>query len=397
MKGYDVIIAGAGIFGLTAALALAQRGYRIALFDGGSVPHPLASSTDISKVVRLEYGADEMYMTLAERARAGWLRWNETWDEPLYHEVGLTMLTRGETMPGSFTYESYRLLQAHGHPVERLTRDDITRRFPAWNADRYQDGYFNPRGGYVESGRVVAALAAQAMAAGITLHENEAVGALLGSNGRVEGIATDHGEDYYCPWVLLTTGAWTPAFLPELSSVMRAVGQPVFHLRPSDPARFRPPHFYVFSADVAHTGWYGFPLHPREGVVKIAHHGPGHPLHPVRGERRVSADQIAALRSFLADALPPLADAPLVHTRICLYCDVRDGHFWLDRHPQRQGLVVAAGGSGHGFKFAPVLGELIADALEGKENPFRARFAWRTPDEDSVNEEATRYLGEGDG
>jgi glycine/D-amino acid oxidase-like deaminating enzyme len=172
--------------------------------------------------------------------------------------------------------------------------------------------------------------------------------------------------------VVVAAGAWTPQLLPELSDRLAAIGQPVFHLRPTDPSRFEPPHFLPWAADIAHTGWYGFPT--IDGVVKVAHHGRGRPVDP-DGERHVDARDEERLRGFLESHLPELAGAPVVHRRLCLYCDTFDGDFLIDAHPNRPGVVVASGGSGHGFKFAPVLGRWAADAVEGR--PVPPRLRWR--------------------
>ena len=100
-------------------------------------------------------------------------------------------------------------------------------------------------------------------------------------------------------------------------------------------------------------------------------------MSPDSPERVVTPEDEKNLREFLASTLPSLADAPIVYSRVCMYCDTHDGHFWIARDPEREGLVVAAGDSGHGFKFAPVLGEIIADAVEGKHNPLLDKFRWR--------------------
>lgn len=388
---HDTLIIGGGIFGLTAALELQARGRQVAVLDHGPAPHPLAASTDISKVVRVEYGADELYTALAERAREGWLRWNEGFGEVLYHEDGLLMLTQEAMRPGGFTYESYHMLKKRGHELERLDAATVARRYPVWNAELYSDGYFNPKGGYAESGRVVLALAQRAREAGIAFYTEQFVEGITEEAGRVRGVRLENGEQIEATEVVVAAGAWTPLLVPKLQDAMRAVGQPVFHLQPPDADRFRPPHFHTFAAAVSRSGWYGFSLHPRENVIKVANHGVGRPIDPRHGERRVTDEQIAMLRDFLAQTFPELVDAPLVYTRLCLYCDVRDGHFWIDRHPQIEGLAVASGGSGHGFKFAPVLGELIADAVEGRENGDLKRFRWRELDATTVIEEATRY------
>jgi len=126
----------------------------------------------------------------------------------------------------------------------------------------------------------------------------------------------------------------------------------------------------------------------------VAHHGAWLRLDPRRDPRAVTDDDVARMRAFFRDTVPLLAGAEVVFTRRCLYCDTRDEHFWLGRHPQRRGLVVAAGGSGHGFKFAPILGPLIADCVDGTPDPRAARFGWRTLGPDTVGQEAARYHGE---
>jgi glycine/D-amino acid oxidase-like deaminating enzyme len=389
----QAIVVGGGIFGLTAALALRERGYGVRLLDAGPIPHPLAASTDISKVVRIEYGADETYTRMAEAAREGWLAWNrDLFREGLYHETGATFLTLSPMAPGGYEYENYRMLTARGHAPERLSSAEIAARFPAWNADRYVDGYFNPSAGYVESGEIVTRLASMARSHGVEIETGRRVTAVCRQAGDAELILADGGTES-ADLTLLATGAWTPLLLPELAGAMRPIGQPVFHVRPERPERFSPPHFFVFGADSSRTGWYGFPVHPRSGVIKIANHGPGWPVHPDDDPRETRREDEARLRAFLAESLPELAEAPIVATRCCLYCDTPDEHFWIARHPETAGLTVAAGDSGHAFKFAPILGALIADVAEGREHADAARFAWRTFDA-AGGKEASRFRGE---
>ena len=175
---------------------------------------------------------------------------------------------------------------------------------------------------------------------------------------------------------MLAVGAWTPYLLPFTRNFFRATGQPVFHLKPARPELFAPERFPVFGADITTTGYYGFPIN-RDGVVKIANHGAGQEMSPDSPERVVTVEDEKKLREFLTSTFPSLANAPIVHTRVCMYCDTHDGHFWIARDPERDVVVVAAGDSGHGFKFAPVLGEIIADAVEGKNNPLLKKFRWR--------------------
>ena len=369
-----IIVAGAGVFGVTAAIELRKRGHAVRLVDPGPLPHPLAASTDISKVVRLEYGADEAYTALAEQAIAGWQRWNRELGSELFHETGLLFLRRTPLAPGTLEQDSLDVLRRRGHEVEVVDADAIRSRFPAWNAERYPHGTFNPEGGFVESGKVIARLVEEARRLGVDLREGES-------------FFPQRLQD--ADQAVLALGAWTPHTLPLARggiAVHRAPGLPP-RARRSRCLPRRP--FPVFCADIQNTGWYGFPL--LDGAVKVARHGGGRPMHPESPERQVTAEETGQLRSFLAETFPGLANAPIVQTRICLYCDSRDGHFWIARDPGRPRVVIASGDSGHAFKFAPVLGALVADVVEGRSHPLEQRFRWRPGLRPVRSQEAARF------
>jgi glycine/D-amino acid oxidase-like deaminating enzyme len=384
----SIVIVGAGVFGLTAAWELALRGWQVLVLDPGDVPHVAAASTDISKVVRADYGGDELYTAMAETALSGWDRWNDRWGETLYHQDGFLVLSEGALQPGRFEYDSFALLERRGHRLERLREDERGTRFPAWSSAQYPDGYFNPRAGWVESGRVVAKLALEARAAGVRLRERVGCDRLLEEGGRIMGIQSIDGGQLRADAVLLAMGAWTPSFLPDLGDVMWATAQPVVHFRVDNPAAWQAPHFPVWAADIGRSGWYGFPA-KADGTLKIANHGPGRRVQ-ADDPRTVLSTEKAKFRTFVGEHLPALASAPIVATRLCLYCDTFDGDFWIAADPTRAGLIVAAGDSGHAFKFAPVLGRVIADAVEAKPNPWSHRFRWRTRGSDA--HEAARAM-----
>lgn len=380
------IVVGAGINGVTAAIELKKRGHEVVLLDPGPLPHPLAASTDISKAVRAAYGPDEIYTELAERALKTWRRWNQEFGEELYHEVGFLFMRRRAMQTGDFEYESFKLLEQRGHKVERIDSEQMRKRFPAWNAELYPDGFFDREAGYAESGRVVRRLVEYAQLLGVDLREGQIFAAL---EDRV--VILEDGQRIAGDTVVLTAGAWTPYLLPDTRDFFRSTGHPVFHLKPKQPDLFAPERFPVFGADISQTGFYGFPIN-RDGVVKVANHGPGREMSPDSTERVVTAEEEEAMRKFLTETFPALADAPIVHTRICLYCDTNDGDFWIAPDPERPGLVIATGDSGHGFKFAPVLGELIADVVEEKSNPLLEKFRWRPEVQRGVEKEAARFL-----
>ncbi len=391
-----MLVVGAGVFGLAAALELRRRGHAVTVIDQGPIPHPRAASTDISKVIRLEYGADEAYTAAMEDARSGWLAWNDRWrDEggpPRYHETGVLMVCHGPMVEGGFEYESWRTLRRRGHEPERLDARGLAERFPAWSTGAYVDGFYHAKGGFAESAGVVASLAGWARAAGVVVREGARMRSLLAPAHGV-GVHTASGERLEAEHVVVATGAWTGRLLPGLSHCFRPSGQPVFHLRPAEPERFRAERFPTFTADVSRTGYYGFPL-SRDGIVKVANHGRGRELDP-DGDHAVTEDEHARMRAFLRESVPALADAPVVHTRVCLYSDTQDGHFWIAGDPDRAGVTVASGGSGHGFKFGPIVGPLIADAVEGRAHPLLDRFRWRPEVVLEHGEEAARFHGTG--
>jgi sarcosine oxidase / L-pipecolate oxidase len=390
-----IVVVGAGIFGVTAALELVGRGHEVTLLDRGPVPHERASSTDVSKMIRMDYGSDVFYHELAEAAIDGWELWNTEWPRALYHDEGFLVLARGSMRPGGFEHESHRVLIERGYRPERVDGAELARRFPAWNADRYRDGYLSPRGGWAESGAVVARLLDSAQTAGARLG-SAAFAGLIARGSRVAGVrvrpADGGAHEIAANHVVVCAGAWTPALLPWLEGILRPVAQPVLHFGVDDPAAWRPPRFPPFAADIAGTGWYGFPA-LEDGRLKLGHHAEGHVMHP-DDPGKVSAEHVERARQFLADSLPTLADAPVVGSRVCLYCDAFDGDLLVAPDPDREGLTVASGGSGHAFKFAPLLGALIADVVEGRANRWSERFRWRAEGR-SRKEQARRTMSTG--
>ena len=386
-----VIVVGAGINGVTSAIELKKRGHRVVLVDPGPLPHPAAASTDISKAVRAAYGPDEDYTALAERCIELWRKWNDDFGIKLYHQTGVLFVCQKPMQPGEFEYESSRLFEKHGHRFERFDPFTFHERFPAFAPDRFEDGFFDPDAGFAESGRVVATLLEYAKSRGVELRERTKVVGLDETAGRVHGVRLQDRHRISGDAVVIAAGAWTPYVFPFTEKFLRSTAHPVFHLRPKQPNFFRPERFPFFGADISTTGYYGFPLN--QGVVKIANHGPGREMSPDSPERVVTRKDEMDLRKFLRMTIPALVDAPIVYTRVCMYCDTNDGDFWIAPDPERPNVTIAAGDCGHGFKFAPVLGELIADAVEGKANPLLKKFRWRPEIKSGVTKEAARYEG----
>ena len=384
-----VIVVGAGINGVTSAIELKKRGHKVTLVDPGPLPHPLAASTDISKAVRAAYGPDEDYTALADRCIELWRKWSIEFGIELYHETGVLFVCQRPMRPGDFEYESCRVLEEQGHRFERFNSATFHQRFPAFAPNRFQDGFFDPDAGFVESGRVVATLIEHAKSLGVELREQAKFIALDESDNRVKGVLLEGPQRIAGDAVVMAAGAWTPYLLPFTKNFLRATGHPVFHLKPDTPDLFLPERFPFFGADISTTGYYGFPLN--QGVVKIANHGAGREMSPDSPKRVVTTEDENDLREFLRSTIPALTEAAIVYTRVCMYCDTNDGDFWIAPDPERPNLVIATGDCGHGFKFAPVLGEIVADALEAKPNAFLQKFRWRPEIKFGETKEAARF------
>lgn len=383
MGAKDVIIVGAGIFGITAAIELRRRGWRVNLLDPGPIPHAKAESAVMNSMIRLDYRLDEDYMSLAETSLEGWREWNRIWPEALFHETGMLNIRRSSMVSGGFEYESYQTLLKRGHNPVRLNSDDINKRFPAWKSGKYVDGYFNPEGGYVEGERVVSQLLQVARTEGVALHEGQSFARFLEDGSRVAGVVTRDGSEFKGEKVIVAAGAWIPGILPTLAPNFRINGMPVFYLRPENKDQFQPQVFPVFTAEISATGYYGYPIHPREGVVMIARQGRGRVVDP-NGERLVTQGEIDFLRFFLAETFPALLEAPIAFTSFYVYSETWDGHPWIAADLERDGVVIATG-AGHAFKFAPVLGGIIADVTEGRTHPLLHKFRWRPEIRAAIN------------
>ena len=375
MKTKTVIVVGAGIFGVSAALELHRRGWEVQLLDPGPLPNPRGQSVGSRMMIRLEYRSDEAYMGLVEASLAGWREWNQTWTEPPFHETGLLVLQRTAPAAGEFEYESYQTLLKRGHHPTKLDGNGIRSRFPAWNVERYGHGYFNPEGGYVNGKQVLDQLLEQLRATQISLHEGQRFDHLVTSNARVEGVMTTEGKQFSGDRVVLAAGAWTPQLLPALAPAFRPNGLPTFQLRPERPEHFLPSVFPTFIADIANTGYFGYPLNEQDGLVVIGRQGRGRVVE-LDEASIASQAEIALMRLFLADTFPELFKAQLVATHFVPFREPWDGHLWIAADPEQLGLIVATGGD-HAFKFAPILGALLADCAEGQQNPFLQKFCWR--------------------
>ncbi|KND02637.1 uncharacterized protein SPPG_01725 [Spizellomyces punctatus DAOM BR117] len=403
-----IAIIGSGIFGLSAALELRLRGYRVTIFDRHTIPVQDAASTDISKIVRPDHGNDILYQNLAIAAVNRWKDWSEECyrqtGKEIFVQSGAVFLSSNSPLcENSFEADSVAALRKAGYEDEvEVFSDsgvaekyqgfkDVTRNFPG--------GYLSKMAGYVDASLAVEYVAELAKTAGVQFVTGDAgrVEAIMTKDSirscSVMGIRTSDQTFHACSHLLVAAGPRSISLLPGLKKVMVATGQPVIHLSVPEhlQLKYSASNFPVWAAEVPRTGFYGFPL--KDGVLKVANHGPGYIRHegtamPSTLDMDIPKGAVSGFRSFLAQNFPELNSFNILRTRLCWYTDTFDSDFFITPYPGHEGLFLATGGSGHAFKFFPVLGPIIADVVEGKpESDSRypdaiQRFKWREPMEE---------------
>lgn len=370
-------IVGGGVVGLGAAWALAKRGVPCALLDALPRRTERNASNDESKVFRVAYGEREDYSRLALASLEGWRTLEREARRRVLHPHGLVMLGR---TPDSFAAQSHATLQRLDREPAWTEGAEVGQRYAAFAGAGFAHAALDRDGGLLDPPAVLEALETEAIARGARVHRDRHVMALE-QEGRDWACVLGHGR-VRARRVIVAAGYRAPLLLPELAPFLSCTRQPEFAFAPRDPAPFEPPALPVFAA--FEDGFYGFPLH--RGAVKVADHrkGPEAPWEPPRDPPTAAEER--SCRAWLARAMPGLADAPMARSRLCHYDNSPDDDFLLGPHPAREGLVLAAGLSGHGFKFAPVLGEALAAWALGEE-PHHDLRAWSP----------ARFLGAGSG
>ncbi|MDB5171412.1 MAG: Sarcosine oxidase [Phycisphaerales bacterium] len=362
MAHYDVIVAGVGAMGAATCYELARRGTRVLGLEQFDIPHHLGSSTGFSRMIRMAYYEHPDYVPLLRRAYELWDDLESASGQKLLHITGGLYMGPPD---GGVVSGSLASARQHGLPHELLDRSQIAERFPQFQLPGDWAALYEPRAGFLLPEKVIAAYADLALHAGAEIHGREPV---LDWQAGAKGITvrTPRGE-YAASHLVFTGGAWTSSLLRDLGIELKVTRQVMGWVWPREPERFSLGHFPVWAIDNPAGGLdYGFPLHPENPGLKIAHHAPGQPADPNNVIRDpLPADEQTfrpALRQYL-----PTADGPLLSLRTCLYTNSPDHHFIIDRHPRHERVTIACGFSGHGFKFASVVGEVLADlATSGK-------------------------------
>ena len=344
-----VLVVGAGPFGSWTARWLLRRGASVTLVDQYGAGNSLASSGDESRVTRSAHGIDEHYPVWQRRALDQWL----ALDRSLFVRTGVLWLA---TRDDGFEADSLRVLEALGIPAERVGADALRRRWPQIVGDDLTWALHEPDAGVLMARRGVAATARAAAAEGADVRIGLA---------RVDGDAvTIDGRPVAADAVVFAAGPWLPKLLGPVPGLEISVPrqETIYLATPPGDARFDAGNLPTW---VEHDGaFYGLPSIEGRGF-KVAPDWPGAEVDPDSQERRLSDDLVAATRDYLRRRFPDIAERPVAEGRVCQYELTADTHFVIDRHPAIENAWIVGGGSGHGFKHGPVVGEYVSGLVMG--------------------------------
>jgi glycine/D-amino acid oxidase-like deaminating enzyme len=370
-----VVVVGAGAFGGWTALSLRRRGARVTLVDAWGPGNARASSGGETRVIRATYGARGIYTRLAVRALALWKEHAERWHRKLYHGIGMLWLVESDDQEEQ---AALPLLKAAGVAFEQLSGAETARRYPQINCERVRWAIFEREAGYLTA-RAACATVLEGFLAEGGEYRQLAVERPAAVRGELPGVKLSDGATLTADAYVFACGPWLGPLFPDvIGERVRPTRQEVYFFgTPAGDRRFTEDALPVWGDHGSHF-WYGIPGNEWRGF-KLADDTRGPPFDPTAGERVPSATGIAVARAYLAYRFPALTAAPLVEARVCQYEQSPDEHFIIDRHPSAANVWLVGGGSGHGFKHGPAVGELVAGlVLAGGTAPpeFRlSRFA----------------------
>ncbi len=367
---YDAVIVGGGVMGLATAYSLLKRGVkRVLVLEQHTVGHGRASSTDATKAIRYEYSEAEQYSLMVGRALELWRELEAASSTTLYVNSGIVCWGYGDA---PYTRNSFRTLSRLGSPIRELTPNELCDLYPQFSVADVSYATYNPEGGFMRASACVQALAGVVRKIGGEIRENCRVTKLM-TEGDIVTVAIENVDAVTSSRVVLAAGPWTVSLLPELGLDLPVTAhkQQVMYIE-GLPDQFRPDRFPVF-LNLDHD-FYGFPL-DENGLLKVSVHFPGPVVDPYL-PHLPDTDVDTLLLALVEKYIPEAAKRTAKMSRVCMYDMTPDEDFILDLLPGHSNIAIASGFSGHGFKFGPLIGELLASLVMGNDAEFpMERFA----------------------
>lgn len=381
LQSTHVAVIGAGAFGGWTALHLLRAGARVTLVDAFGPGNSRASSGGETRVIRAGYGPDRIYVEMVARALVLWRENERRWGRRLFRETGVLWLL-GED--DRFVTASLPFAKEAGLSFEELTVAQASARYPQIQFDGVRSAFYERQAGYLLARQGCQAVVEGFVKEGGTFHLAALTTMTRGSSRSLASIPLSSGLSLEADVYVFACGPWLPRLFPEvLGELIRPTRQEVFFFGiPPGDARFTdelmPPWLAPPWRERGDRFFYGIPGNEWRGF-KIADDTRGPDFDPTSGDRTPSPEGIQLARDYIAFRFPALAGAPLVESRVCQYEQSRDGHFILDRHPGYDNVWLVGGGSGHGYKHGPALGERVSQMVleERAVEPFFSlkRFA----------------------
>ena len=367
-ESYDAVVIGAGVFGAWTAHRLQRTGRSVALLDVYGAGNSRSSSGGESRILRMGYGREEIYTRWSLASLRLWIELFEQVNQPeLFQKTGVLWTPAADDANTAFTLGT---LEKCGVVFQYLTPAELTARFPQVRYSSERVGIFEPESGVALARRAVCAVVEDAIRNGVDYFREAA----LAPDGAE--VRTRSGRVLRASTFVYASGPWLPKIFPEiLEGRIRPTRQEVFFFgtEPGD-RRFTPPHMPAWLDFTDERGAYALPdIENRGFKLAFDRHGP--PFDPDTSDRL--ADGLEAARAFLAERFPALAGAPLVESRVCQYENTSSGDFLIDRHPDFSNVWLVGGGSGHGFKHGPMVGEHVTALIDGSAS-VEARFSLAT-------------------
>jgi len=369
-QGTHIAVIGAGAFGGWTALYLLRRGARVTLLDAWGPGNSRASSGGETRVIRCTYGPDRVAVKMAARALQLWKENETRWKLKLYRETGVLWLAGSDDQ---FERASMPVLREAGLSFEGLATEDVAKRYPQFNLEGVHWALLEKNAGYLLARRGCEAVMEGFRSEGGQYRQLAAEPGLV-ERGKLKDLALSDGSKLAADQFVFACGPWLGSIFPDLlSKLITPTRQEVFYFgTPAGDPRFTEAGMPIW-IDFGERRFYGIPGNQWRGF-KLAcdHRGPQ--FDPTSGERTISAEGLQAARDYLDLRFPLMKGAPLTEARVCQYEQSPDEKFIIDRHPRASNVWIAGGGSGHGYKHGPAVGEMISDLiLNGKPpDPFFA-------------------------
>jgi sarcosine oxidase len=361
---FDVAVIGIGTMGSSAAYELASRGLKVIAFEQFQIVHEMGSHSGATRIIRHAYHESPDYVPLV-------LRSDELWQKlELRRNIPLLIRTGGMDVGprnGTIVRDALLACTEHNLPFEHLSAVEILKRWPQFRIPEDWHACYDPKMGFLLVNDCIRAYAASAREAGAEIHEEEPVLDFRADEDIT--IKTAKGE-YKAGHAVFCGGAWTAKLLRELSLPLTAKRKSLVWLRVQNPDDFQVGRFPIFLADTPAGALYGFPLWQSNGLKVANHYGAGNSVDPDTVDRNFQPEDALDAQNFATAHLNGVT-REVIDGKICLYTMTPDEHFLIDLHPEHQNIVMATGFSGHGFKFAPVVGEILADLITNHQTKHR--------------------------